>query len=99
MGWPCHMAHSTVCHAKKAFEKSVIFNAEELFIDKYFHFDYSSKRKYLLEFCAFCDQDFYKILKFHSTRWLGLSTCIERTLKMDFENVSITEKLFFVSKS
>ena len=83
MGCPCHMAHNTARHATMAFEKFVIFNAEELLVDLFFHFDYSSKRKnLLLEFCAFCDQDFYKTLKFHSTRWLGLSACIERTLKM-----------------
>ena len=83
MGYPCHMAHNAAHHAAKAFEKFVIFNAEELVVDLFFHFDYSSKRKkLLLEFCAFCDHDFYKILKFHSTRWLGLSTCIEKTLKM-----------------
>ena len=83
MGCPCHMAHNAARHATKAFEIFVIFNAEELLVDLYFHFDYSSKRKNLLpEFCTFCDQDFYKILKFHSTRWLGLSTCIERALKM-----------------
>ena len=82
MGCPSHVAHNTIRHATKAFENFVIFNAEELFVDLYFHFDYSSKIKNLLEFCAFCDQDFYKILKFHSTRWFGLSTCIERTLKI-----------------
>ena len=82
MGCPCHMAYNTARHTTKVFEKSIIFNAEELLVDLYFHFDYSSKRKNLLEFCAFCNQDFYKILKFHSTRWLGLSTCIEKTLKM-----------------
>ena len=81
MGCPCHMAHNTTYHATKALEKLVIFNAEELLLNLYFHFDYSSKRKNLREFCAFCDQDFYKILKFHSTRWLGLSTCREKTLK------------------
>ena len=83
MGCPCHMAHDTARHATKAFEKFVIFNAEELLVDLYFHFDYSLKRKnLLLEFCAFFDQDFYKNLTFHSTRWLGLWTCIEKTLKM-----------------
>ena len=77
------MSYGSQYRPSMAFEKLVIFNAEELLIDLFFHFDYSSKRKnLLLEFCAFCDQDFYKILKFHSTRWLGLSTCIEKTLKM-----------------
>ena len=40
------------------------------------------RKNLLLEFCDFCNQDFYKILKFHSVRWLGLATCIERTLKL-----------------
>ena len=63
---PCHMAHNAACHAKKAFGKFVIFNAEELLVDLYFHFDYSSKRKDLfLEFCNFHVQDSYKILKFY----------------------------------
>ena len=52
------MAHNTARHATKTFEKFVIFNAEELLVDLYFHFDYSLKRKNLPEFCAF---DFYKI--------------------------------------
>ena len=94
IGCPCHMAYSTARHATKAFEKFVIFNAEELLVDLYLHFDYSSKRKNLLEVFAFCDQDFYKILKFHSTRWLGLSTCLERTLK-----ISPSLKSYFSSQN
>ena len=85
MGCPCHMVHNTARNTTKAFEKFVIFNAVVDLepVDLYFHFDYSSKRKnILLEFCAFCDQDFSKILRFHSTRWLGLSICIESTLKI-----------------
>ena len=94
IGCPCHMAYNTARHATKAFEKFVIFNAEELLVDLYLHFDYSSKRKNLLEVFAFCDQDFYKILKFHSTRWLGLSTCVERTLK-----ISPSLKSYFSSQN
>ena len=30
----------------------------------------------------FCDQQYCKIIKFHSVHWLGLSTCIERVLKL-----------------
>ncbi len=36
----------------------------------------------LAEFCEFRDQEYCKIIKFHSVRWLGLSTCIERVLKL-----------------
>ena len=84
MGCPCHMAHNTAQHAVKMFEGCLKdFNIEELLVDIYYHFDYSSKRKNLLsEFCDFCDQKYHKILKFHSIRWLGLCTCIERTLKL-----------------
>ena len=84
MGCPCHMAHNTAGKAEKEFEKYVDFNAEQFLVDLYFHFDYSSKRKNLLvEFCDFCGQEFHKILKFLSVCWLGLSTCLERTLKMN----------------
>ena len=84
MGCPCHIAHNAAKKATTAFEKIVNnFDIEQLLVDIYFHFDYSSKRKNLLvEFCDFCDQKYFKILKFHSVRWLGLSTCIERTLKL-----------------
>ena len=83
MGCPCHMVHNAANYETKAFERNINFNSEELLVDLYFHFDYSSKRKnLLLEFCDSCNQDFYEILKFHSVRWLGLATCIERTLKL-----------------
>ena len=39
MGYPCHMVHDTTRHATKAFEKFVIFNAEEWLVDSYFDFD------------------------------------------------------------
>ena len=84
MGCPCHIAHNAASKATKAFVKIVDdFDIEELLVDIYFHFDYSSKRKNLfVEFCEFCDQEYSKILKFHSVRWLGMSTCIERVLKL-----------------
>ena len=50
-------------------------------MDIFFHF--SSKLKNLfVEFCEFCDQQYCKILKFHSVRWLCMSTCIERVLRL-----------------
>ena len=84
MGCPCHIAHNAASKATKAFVKIVDdFDIEELLVDIYFHFDYSSKRKNLfVEFCEFCDQEYSKILNFHSVRWLGMSTCIERVLKL-----------------
>ena len=59
------------------------FNLEEFLVDLYFDFEHSFKRKNLLcEFFKFCNQEYSKIIKFHSVRWLGLSTCLGRvTLK------------------
>lgn len=84
MGCPCHVAHNTASKATNSFVKVANnFDVEQFLVDIYFHFDYSSKRKNLLaEFCEFCDQQYCKIIKFHSVRWLGLSTCIERVLKL-----------------
>ena len=84
MGCPCHIAHNTASKATKSFVNVVKeFDVEQLLVDVYFHFDYSSKRKNLLvQYCDFCDQQYSKIIKFHSVRWLGLSSCIERVLKL-----------------
>lgn len=83
MGCPCHIAHNAAKKATDVFSKINGFDIDELLVDVYFHFDYSSKRKNLFaEFCDFCDQDYRKILKFHSVRWLGMATCIERVIKL-----------------
>ena len=85
MGCPCHIAHNTAGKSTEAFCDSLnnSFDVEELIVDIFFHFDYSSKRKNLFaKFCSFCDQNYAKIIKFHSVRWLGLSTCIEWPLKL-----------------
>ena len=34
------------------------------------------------EFCHLRDQDYCKILKFHSVRWLAMTICIERMIKL-----------------
>ena len=80
----CYIVHNAVSKARKAFVKVADnFDVEELLVDIYFHFDYSSKRKNLfVEFCEFCDQQYCKSIKFHSVRWLGMSTCIERVLRL-----------------
>ena len=81
---PRHIAHNAASKATKAFVKVADnFDVEELLVDIYFHFDYSSKRKNLIvEFCELCDQQYCKIIKFHSVRCLGMSTCIERVLRL-----------------
>ena len=85
MGSPCHIAQNAARKTTKAFCNHLLerFDVEELLVDIYFHFGNSSKRKNILaEFNSFCDQNYCKIIKFHSVRWLGLSTCVERTLKL-----------------
>ena len=81
---PCHIAHNAASKATKAFVKVADnFNVEELLVDIYFHFDYSSKRKNLfVKFCELCDQLYCKIIKFHSVGYLGMSTCIKRVLRL-----------------
>ena len=52
---------------------------EELLIDNYYYFEKSSKRKSeLAEFCSFCNQEYRKLLKHISVRWLSLEKCIEQ---------------------
>ena len=60
MGCPCHIAHNTASRATKSFVNVVKeFDVEQLLVDVYFHFDYSSKRKSLLvQYCDFCDQQY-----------------------------------------
>ena len=47
MSCPCHIAHNTAGKSTKAFCNRLLehFDVEELLVDIYFHFDYSSKRK------------------------------------------------------
>ena len=83
MGCPCHIAHNATKKAMNAFSKINCISIEELLVDIYFHFDYSSKRKNIFaEFCKFCDEDYRKILKFHSVHWLGRVIYINRVIKL-----------------
>lgn len=82
MGCPCHMADNAAKHACSAFCKLLpSFDVEDLLVDVFFWFDYSSKRKNAYaEFCAFVDLEYRRTLKFMSVRWLGLTTCLDRVL-------------------
>ena len=81
---PYSIAHNAASKPTKAFVKVADkFDVEELLVDIYFHFGYSSKRKNLfVEFCELCDQLYCKIIKFHSVGYFGMSTCIERVLRL-----------------
>ena len=57
-----------------------MFEVEDLLIDN-FYFDKSTKRKNgLAEFCSFCDSQYRQLIKHVNTRWLSLSTAVNRTL-------------------
>ena len=78
--YPCHLVHIAASHAHDAFSTVAGVNVEDLLIDLYYWFDKSTKRKGVLaEYMEFCNQEYAKILKHGSTRWLSLERCIQRT--------------------
>ena len=94
-GCQCHVVHNTsAAAAAAALRNATGFDVEDLMVDVYHRFDYSIKHKSLLaEYTEFCDQDYGKLLKHVSTRWLSLETSITRVLK---QYVSL--KSYFVSE-
>ncbi len=81
-GCPCHLAHIAASNANDAFVEISGINVEDLLIDLYYWFEKRTKRKgVLVEYMEFCDQDYMKVLKHSSTRWLSLERCVERCLK------------------
>ena len=55
---------------------------EELQVNLFCWFNKSAKRKgVLVEYMDFCDQEYAKILKHVSTKWLSFERCIQRTLE------------------
>lgn len=81
-GCPCHLANIAASHAHDAFAEVLGVHVEDLLIDIYYWFDKSTKIKgVLVEYMQFCDQEYAKILKHVSTRWLSLERCVERALQ------------------
>ena len=94
-GWACHLAHIAATEANDAFTDVLGINIEDVLIDLFYWFDKSSKRKgKLSEYFELCDQDYQKVLKYASTRWLSLERCVERALKK-----FPTLKAYFFSES
>ena len=68
--------------AGESFSEISGFDIEEFVIDLFYWFDKSTKRKNGLQsYCMFCDQEYRKIMKHMSTRWLSLEIAVERSLK------------------
>lgn len=81
-GCPCHLVHIAASNAHDESAKRTKISMEELQVDLFYWFDKSTKRKgVLVDYMAFCDQEYAKILKHVSTRWLSLERCIQRTLE------------------
>ena len=82
LGCPRHLAHISASTANDAFVEISGINVKDLLIDLYYWFEKNTKRKgVLVEYMEFCDQDYMKILKHCSTRWLSLEWCVEQCLK------------------
>ena len=81
-GCQCHVVHNTSARAASTLTSLTGFDLEDLMVDVFYWFNYSTKRKAVLaEYAEFCDQEYKKILKYVSTRWLSLEQAITRVLK------------------
>ena len=81
-GCPCHILHNAACKASDKLCSHCGFDVEELYIDIYYWFDKSTKRKNgLHEYCTFSDQEYRAMIKHVTTRWLSLELAVERVLK------------------
>ncbi|XP_070408565.1 uncharacterized protein [Nothobranchius furzeri] len=77
LGCICHLAQLATGCAIKAAQVPV----EDFLVGIYTHFDKSAKRcEIYKEFVDFTDSDHLKLLRYCSTRWLSLLTCVQRVL-------------------
>jgi hypothetical protein len=94
-GCPCHILHNCASKAGTAFGNSTGFDVQDLCVDAFYWFEYSTNRKGGLEsFCIFCDTEYKQVIKYCSTRWLSLESSITRLLRM-YEPL----KSYFLSNS
>ena len=71
----------TASAASSAFSIGTGFDVEDMMVDLFYWFDYSTKRKNkLVEYAQFCDQEYPQVVKHVSTRWLSLEKSVSRTL-------------------
>lgn len=74
IGCSCHLSNLCTVAAVKTLPMPI----EDLLVDTFFHFYYSSSRKEkYIEFTKFCDVEPTKILKHCSTHWLSLEKCVK----------------------
>ena len=79
VGCICHLADLTV----KAGLKALPVDIDQLFIDIFYHFHHSSKRKqqFVDLWCSLFSTEPEVILKHCPTRWLSLLKCVDRYIK------------------
>ena len=86
-GCPCHLLH----HAAEKAQSSFPFSMDDILVTVYYYLDKSSKRLGdLEEFQLLYDVEHKNILKHCPTRWLSISTCLDRLL----ENWDAFKKFF-----
>ena len=79
---PCHTVHNTSSAASSAFSSTSGFDVEDMKVDLYCWFVYSTKiENKLVEYATFCDQEYRKVVKHIGTRWLSLEQSITRALR------------------
>ncbi|CAM4735805.1 unnamed protein product [Leuciscus chuanchicus] len=77
LGCICHLVQLATGCGIRAAQVPV----EDILVGIYTHFDRSAKRcEVYKEFVDFTDSDHLKLLRYCSTRWLSLLTCIQRVL-------------------
>ncbi|XP_013858856.1 uncharacterized protein LOC106514241 [Austrofundulus limnaeus] len=77
LGCICHLVQLATGCGIRAAQVPV----EDILVGIYTHFDKSAKRcEIYKEFVDFTDSDHLKLLRYCSTRWLSLLTCIQRVL-------------------
>ena len=63
VGCPCHIAHNTAGKAGRSYTRVTGFDLEQLAVDLFYHFNYSSKRKsYSNEYCIFNDIEYVEVI-------------------------------------
>lgn len=83
-GCQCHVVHNTSLAGAKAFNVETGFDVEDLLVDIYYWFAYSTKQKCKqAEYTNFRKQEYRNIIKHVSMRWLSL------------RKVSVTKRLIF----
>ena len=78
VGCPCHLIHLAARHAGDVLPVKV----DELLVDIYYYLDKSTNRKEALHQCQqVYGTEHRKIIKYVSTRWLCLASCLERLVQ------------------